>query len=685
MLSSDGQPVGVFAIFSREPRDAFTAAQRRELAGYSAMALSDLTQQAKWLAGTELRSDRSTPLLQRDSRINGDYRPPAANAQTHVEIDHALVPPGLRYHKQKTPPTNATRVFLNQQLSPDSRFEQTPPSSSEGSEGDSFPGHPRGFGKNHKDLSVKSDLSQYASSGDMITPDSEDFCVPTPRPFSASDLTSLNPHPPNSPVLLGQDTSFQANSDLTVESFMSLSDRDCAEEESPLIDLSTPESQPNESTTVGAQSLAPPRFANSSISTAMASEPQKFKDPMAEAAFSCSFTAQNQGYDLIYVVDIKPTGPFMTDQELLAPGGLQKRIVVAYGLDRPMELATQMHINVLRSRGFQIWENRDATYDNGEFRTGYLLPLSTESGPRRQRSSGLIFGAFRRPKLVEVGPIVHISSQEMQRLLESAHTLRDLVLKQPDTRRPPKRANTEPTTQDRYPANEAIEVQVGRFSVANPGCSFPNRYATNEAVEVRKRLLDETPGRYLANEAVEVQMERHPLVSTSRSPPKPHLPSEVVQVEKHLPDETPYRYPPYEAAVGRHNIDEAPYRCPTREAGAIVTHTPEPYYATEAVEVAKISYDSGIGSSEHASLERMPAREAVKVKKAGKSEPASPDRKISKEATTSKKTGKSAPTSPDRKASKESKRATKLEKAAKTPLDAVMDRPFHAINRFRPF
>ena len=55
MLSSDGQPVGVFAIFSREPRDAFTAAQRRELAGYSAMALSDLTQQAKWLRSEERR------------------------------------------------------------------------------------------------------------------------------------------------------------------------------------------------------------------------------------------------------------------------------------------------------------------------------------------------------------------------------------------------------------------------------------------------------------------------------------------------------------------------------------------------------------------------------------------------------------------------------------------------------
>jgi hypothetical protein len=710
MLSSDGQPVAVFAIFSKEPRDSFTAAQRRELAGYSAMALTDLTQQAKWLSDSELHSPRSTPLLQRDSTINGDYHISTVKVPTDVEIDHALVPLGLRYHKQKTPPNNPSSVFLNRQLSPDATLEQTPPSSSEGSEDDSFPGFPGGFGKNRKNLSVNSDLNNYTSPGDMITPDSEDFGsedfrVPTPRPFSASDLTSLNPHPPNSPVLLGQEASLHTISDLTVENFMSLSDNDCAEQESPLIDLSTPEGEYNQLRMRAGQNLAPPpslRLTQSSISTMMTRESQRFKDPLAEAAFSCSFSAQNLGYDLIYVVEIKPSKPLMTDKELFAPGGLQKRIVAAYGLDRPMELATEMHINVLRSRGVQIWENRDATYDNGEFLSGYLLPLPTETGPIRKRSSGLVFGAFKRPKLVEVGPPDKITAEEMTSLMDAANTLRDILLKPPNVHRLLKRSNTEPTSQDRYPANEAVEVQVGRNPLAHSRRSSPNRYILNEAADVGKQYPDQIPYRYPANEVVTARKhlldetpERYPVNEDAGcSSPNPCPANKAVEVGKYHPSQTPYRYPTNESiALGRQGPKE----------------TSDPFPAREAVEVGKFSLDSGIGSTEPASPEQKSAREsvtskntrksgptspdrrpfffrqAIKVEKAGKSEPSSPERKQFRETTTLKKAGKSEPASPDRKFSKDSKRAAKIEKAEKFSLDAGLDRPFHAVSRFRPF
>jgi hypothetical protein len=537
MLSPDGHAVGVFAIFGKEPRVAFDAAQRRELAGYSAMALKDISQQALWLSDSELHSPQSTPLLDRDS----DYRPSKGKPPA-FNIDHTLVPPGLRYHKVKTPPTNTSRVFLTRQLSPSVLSEQTPPSSSEGSEDDTFPGRPRGFGKNHKQLSVNSDLSHVTSHGDLITPDSEGFRVPTPRPFSASDLTSLNPHPPNTPVMLSQDYSFDINADLTVENFMSLSDNDCAEEESPLIDLATPEERSNKSKT---RVKTPKRMTVSSISTMMIGQSRVSKDPMVEAALFCSRTAQNLGYDLMYVVEIQPARPSMTDLELSAPGGVQKKILVAYGLKKPMDLSTDMHLRVLRCRGYQAYENPQNTYESGEFRTGCLIPLQTESVPVRKRSSGLVFGAFRRPNPAEVGgPVRQTSTQEIKELLDAAMDLKEIILKQSNGRRSPKKSNSEPSSPKRYLANEAREigkhllddtpegypaseaVEMGSYSPANIESALQNRYPAGEAIEVGQFLQDELPGQSQIKEAVEVVKPSLDSAAPRTEPPSLQLETE---------------------------------------------------------------------------------------------------------------------------------------------------------------
>ena len=614
MLSSDGQPVGVFAIFSKEPRVTFSPDQRRELAGYSAMALKDLTHQALYLSDPELHSSRTTPLLERDSTINVGYRRLKIKSPPAIQIDHTLVPPGLRYHKVKTPPTGTPQVFVNR--SPAVLSEHTPPSSSEGSENDTFPGTQKGIGKNSKQLSVNSDLNHVSSCGDMITPDSEGFRIPTPRPFSASDLTSLNPLPPNTPVLLSQDDSFQSNMDLTVENFMSLSDNDCAEQESsPLIDLSTPKDESNEGKTRVEQSLGPPspssRLNTSSISTMMTGESHESSDPMAEAAFSCSFSAQSLGYDLIYVVEIKPSRPFMTEKELFAPGGLQKRILVAYGLDRPMELSIDMHIRALRSRGYQAWENHTATYENGEYQAGVLIPLQTESTPYRKRSSGLVFGAFRRPKLVEIGDGVHTPAEDIQRLVDAATALEDILLKQPNSRRSPRKNNNETKSPNRYPTNKAVKLQNHLNEMQD---RFPNSKAAKE-------------GRYSPVSNKPAPQERCPA-------------SKAAKDRKHLLDQTPDPYPAGEAVeVGiysRANSETVPQ---------------ERYPANEAVEVGKPSIESGISTTTSYSA----------------TQPPSPDRK------------------PSSKSGKSSKPKKAVEGGKKYSLDAGLDRPFHAISRFRPF
>lgn len=584
MLSPDGHPVGVFAIFGKKPRATFNADQRRELAGYSAMALKDISQQAIWHSDSDLQSLRSTPLLERDS----DHRPSKKTSPT-IDTDHNLVPPGLRYHKVKTPPTDTSRVFLNRHLSSDVLSEQTPPSSSEGSADDTFPGNPKGFGKNHKQLSVNADANHVSSSsyGELITPDSEGFRISTPRPFSASDLTSLNPHPPNTPVLLSQDASFHNNFDLTVENFMSLSDNDCAEQESPLIDLSTPQ-EVDKSETGESQTVAIPpasRLTFDSISTAMTDQSRDKKDPMADAAFYCAEIAQKLSYDLIYVVEIKPSRPDMTDEELLAPEGLQKKILVAYGLHKPLDLRNDVHINSLRSRGEIIWETPSALYEMGDCRSCFWISMQTEGGPMRQRTSGLVFGAFRLPKLVEDGVRTpDISTDEVKELKDAIEILKRILnLNQPNGRISPKKSNSEP--------------------------SSPKRHAANEAVRSRRHLLDKTPEPYSAKEAVAVGS----YYSAKNAP--------VLEEG----------YPAGEATeVGRFLRDQSPDQ------------------ATEAVDVVTTSLESPKSHAEPPSPPAKPKR----LTKSSKSSRSSKDKAV---------------------------------ETQQISIEAGLDRPFHAIARFRAF
>ena len=585
MISPDGHAVGVFAIFSREPRTTFNAAQRRELAAYSAMALKDINQQTLWLSDIDLHSPRSTPLLDRDSI----YRPKGAKSPT-VDVDHTLVPSGLRYHKMKTPPiADAKRLFLNQQLSPSVLSEQTPPSSSEGSEKDTFPGSPRGFGKNHKQLSIRSDLKYISFDGNLTTPDSDAFQLPSPRPFSASDLTSLNPHPPNTPIIVSQDLSSRNYSDLTVENFLSLSDFDCAEPDSPpLIDLSSPEEQTRKSKRKKKQRRArvSSRLTTSSVSSMYTCRSRKSKDPRVQAALACAGFAQRLGFDLMYVLEIHPTKPSMTDQELFAPRAIQTNLLVVYGLEKRMEFSAELHIKVLRGRGYQSIADQDATVESGDFRIGYLIPIQTENdAPVRKRSSGLVFAAFKRPNPHEVGqPVQRQTVEQAAELKGAAMKLKRILLSESDSRGSPRKFKSE--------------------------SSSPKRYLANEAREVGKHLLDETSGGYFVDEAVEVG---------SHSPS-----SEEATLQT--------RYPAGEA---------------TEIGQFIQDNVADQYVPNEAVEVAKPSLDS-ISS---------------------RVEPAQP-----------KRLTKSSKASSQRKSNKSDKN-----EAVELSFDAGLERPFHAVARFRPF
>ncbi|TAQ85306.1 hypothetical protein B7494_g6363 [Chlorociboria aeruginascens] len=461
MLSRSGERVGVFSVFSTTPRSSFTPFQRRELTEFATLAMTDLNLQVDYLTDSDLRS---TPLLERDSILDGNY---AKENRDSRDLISSLAPNPLQYYKKfDSPSSQSSRLCIDTQSTLSQPFHSN-------SSGDS---PPYSVDESYFDPPVRyGDQGHYPET--MYTPDSSHFRQSSPRPFSSSDITSLNIHPPNSPSrsLGDEEDRDEQDMHLTVENFMSLSDNDCAEPHHhnhhqsiyapPIRDMRTPSER-------AAQKLknkdAPPQtpltslITMSKMASALTESDDTPIDPMAEAAFSCAFSAQTLGYDLVYAVDIKPARPLMTDKELLAPGGLVKKIIIAYGLIQPLELSSEIHLRVLRCRGYEAWEDPRSTFEEAEYKSGFLIPLRTEDAPRNRRTSGIVFGAFRKPKVVQ-GESRIDRGTELQRLMDAAMVLKNILLKSSIKKIRQKRPNTEPTTPNCYPANEAVEV--GKYSL----------------------------------------------------------------------------------------------------------------------------------------------------------------------------------------------------------------------------
>jgi len=209
----------VFSVWSQEPRTSFTQADKLDLATYASVMLGDLQDLADTLSTS---GGRSTPLLQRDSTINGDYRRSMAPSPFSAELERLsseLVKP-LQFHRDQALHAQSSGNFSATQAKKGLLCEQTPPSSAEADQGPTFSNLQEGFGKNFKQLSVNLDVSTYPHLQDMITPESTNFDIS--RPFSGSDLTSVHREPNNTPhnTPVGEE----------VTDFLALSDRDIFED-----------------------------------------------------------------------------------------------------------------------------------------------------------------------------------------------------------------------------------------------------------------------------------------------------------------------------------------------------------------------------------------------------------------------------------------------------------------------
>lgn len=512
LLSANSQVIGVFAIFGPEPQASFTAMQRRDLTGLSEIATRELT----------ARRDVSSSINSQSSRLqqgscNGsttNLHRPTSSPPPSMEMEFHRNPYiALRYHKASQNVIPRSRIIINSEGrdAHPQNGEHTPPGS-DGSDTGPSPilAEPKGFGKNHQQLSVAGLPNQ--PSNDIRTPDSPTFgdLPPNfgrlqPRAFLLSDLDSLcqGPHPcradffrmddpaisfaesrrvgntfssddaavlltphPNSPIEQFSDTSSHSiNSEerqTLLDEALLLGDRlDAAFVEKTELTCDSA-SDAGEPSTGSANFETIHYHDNLDMERAFTSDSTSQEvlgsvDIQAEARFAAELWAKNLEFDAIYAVELIPKRKLMRQSELKTPGNVETRILVAYGLPDPINFDIPIHLDVLRGSGAITWENKNAMPK--EYSRGFMMPLLFENGVLDYRSSGVVFGAFRkRPD--DINELRNLRSTEVERLQRAASVLKDILCKSPWLGRPSQGEVgplPSPSPQP-YPANEAIEV-----------------------------------------------------------------------------------------------------------------------------------------------------------------------------------------------------------------------------------
>ncbi|KAI6710253.1 hypothetical protein JHW43_007209 [Diplocarpon mali] len=503
MMAPCGEVLGVFAIFSSKPRLSFTPLQCRELAEFSCLVMEDLRNQVDELTDHY----RLTPLLDRDTFISPNHSLRTLSAQSLDGSGSGLVPSALSFHKSNVSQRPQSRLYhtAGTQEVHSGPSEQTPPSSAE-SNLHFYANSPESSKEDGRFKATSSISKQLFTHGSYLS-GLRGF---SPRPFSSSDITSLHPHPPNTPARsFIEDLSTKPQFDLTAEDFMIGGDssaesyRQAMPTTNPFYDgytggINRSENarvlEHNSSTALQQRQLAanivnsrdkgvghmsseigpaaqisitqqlgfkgknqhgsPSRMGgHSAFSSA---PPAPFLDMIEgfsdEAAFMCEVNAQNLGYDMVYAVTISPARPGMSDQEMLAPDGLRTEILVAHGLNQPLVLSPACLLRVLQSKRAEHWTDPAAKREAGEYYSGRLIPIASDG------YSGIIMGAFRFPDNISQDGDVG-SPSEMEKIWKFSEVLGAVLFRK--SRKCPERSNTEPTA---HPATDVRRAIIGNVA-----------------------------------------------------------------------------------------------------------------------------------------------------------------------------------------------------------------------------
>jgi hypothetical protein len=483
LLAGDGQPVGILSIFSSTCRISFGPFDRRKLADFASLVMRDLTTQ---LDNSKTLSTLSAPNLERNLVIS-DYQ--HSNLRTSLirsgqvdEHDLALIPPALRYHKSKSPPSRQSREFINGITSQDPSLQQNHSTSSGSNDGNlDIQGE---FERNTNELSGDFNVDALTSFHKLDTLNIREFEAPSPRPFSSSDVSSIHQHPTNTPVHSQIGIPTGTRLDISLEHFRSLSGRGYSENahsfqlsgchDSPVPRSPFQDVSPGTKTSISPAPFASPHppsspmtilpaFVESSDNTVAINHKAFRDDARAQAALLCSRTAQRLGYDLIYAAELNPSLDAIDETQILEPGVLPMRILAAYGMTEPLRLSPQLHIDTLRCRGFYHWQAPHNLKDGpGKYQSGCLIAIPTQGGVRRLRTSGIIIGAFKEAQPIHYDA-VETTNANLQLLVDAGYEVKRLLWIDPSS--PLRRLSSQSDTDavpEPYLAKEA--VQIGRHS-----------------------------------------------------------------------------------------------------------------------------------------------------------------------------------------------------------------------------
>lgn len=163
------------------------------------------------------------------------------------------------------------------------------------------------------------------------------------------------------------------------------------------------------------------------------------------AAFEAARIAKKHDFDLVYVVNIWPNVSRGRSFDTQSAGSYQTpsfgRLLAAHGLhqmDEPLQLDEFTYNTILRAKGWIEYRNTDALPH--EHARGYACPFYTgKDSPRRlsegnspvsdiQVNRGIIFAAYRRPRIGDCKMGRSFTGAELSSLYEDAETLVEMLV-----------------------------------------------------------------------------------------------------------------------------------------------------------------------------------------------------------------------------------------------------------------
>jgi hypothetical protein len=465
IFSSQGGVVGILSIFDSKPMNGFPDFKRRELAdlateiinGYTKACLHELEKTA-----------RSTPILRRHSSIGHQSekifcRDIVKDSGYHSGRRNSSTSPSV-YGMSPRPHGGSSASTLD-------TFELTPPTSDDDFESRMIP---TGFGKNPKQLLIYTgEQHEHAEDADdEMTFDSPSYPPypnrPPPRPFSGSDLTSVDQtlHP-NTPIDWDVDDFFCSRAEGAVSHASTINSSDHSIQwEHDFDAVMARDSWPLRDSEITLYhhplKAAIPRdlrienkesYAKPSDAVCTRNQVDRDRGPMAEAMFAAKFAALKLHWDSVYVLELLPAKAFESDEELLAPAGLKLRVLAEYGVPQGSIFDPKLHLSVIRGSGLAIWnDNRPSC----AYARGFMMRLKSWGTTSQQtRSAGIVYVALKAE---------HESflpeSEERRCLINAAKAMGEILKTgRPRRNTGPPSPNISPEAENPFKANEARELK----------------------------------------------------------------------------------------------------------------------------------------------------------------------------------------------------------------------------------